>query len=111
MSKPGAIAQALRLLADAIELDEARVVMPAPSGALLTEKQMLEEYGMGKAAADARGIPRARVGRSYKWKRTDIEVSIQTAPPKPRPKKCTAEGSGSVVDRMLASGQLRKGAR
>ncbi len=99
------LAQALRLLADVIELDSEPPTVPSDD--LLTERQMLSEYGMGKNAADARGILKARIGRSYKWRRSDIESAIQVQPPRPRPPK-KVECNGDELDALIASGAVRQ---
>lgn len=95
------IARALHLIADALAQMDA-----STSSELLTAGQMLERYGMGKAAADARGIPRARVGRAFKWRRSDIETAIQATPVRPRPAK--SPKVGNELDQLVASGRARR---
>jgi predicted DNA-binding transcriptional regulator AlpA len=86
------------------------VVMGAPNDALLTLEEVRDEYGMGRAALDARSIPRARVGRSYKWRRSDIEAAIEAQPVSPRPRKSRQVTAENVdpLDQMLARGELRR---
>ena len=109
MAKPTA-AKLVELAAQLVSLAVEMTSQPQaePADELLTEKQMLSVYGMGRNGADARGIPRARVGRSMKWRRADVEAAIHTAPPKPRPKKCAPIEGGVELDALLASGQVRR---
>jgi hypothetical protein len=76
---------------------------------LLTEKKAFERYGMARAALDARKIPKAKVGRAWKWRVSDIEVAIQAKPSTPRDRKVEAPAENiDPLDQMLARGELRK---
>ncbi len=97
-----AIAQALRAIADALE---ANAPSPATdSDPLLTAGEVRARYGLGRAALDARGVPRVRAGRAYRWRVSDLEAAL--AAPPPRPRKCRAVEGEDPLEQMLASGEL-----
>jgi hypothetical protein len=79
----------------------------APSDDLLTVEQIQAEYGMGRAALDARGVPRARVGRAYRWRRSAVEASIQAQPAVPRVRRATPRENEDPIDAMVRAGELR----
>jgi predicted DNA-binding transcriptional regulator AlpA len=104
-----------RLAADSAALVRDLVLVASaavtrPSDDLITEPQMMARYGMGRGAADARAIPRARVGRSMRWRVSDIEAAITAQPVTPRahPKKCKMVESGDEIDALIASGAVRR---
>jgi predicted DNA-binding transcriptional regulator AlpA len=75
---------------------------------LLDVSQVLERYGMGRAALDARGVPKAKVGRAWKWLVSDIEAAIQAAPSKPRARRVVANAvNEDPIDAMVRRGELR----
>lgn len=77
---------------------------------LMTAAEILAEFGMGRAALDARGVPRARVGRAYRWRRSAVEAAIRAAPATPRPQRKSKPMGENVdpLDQMLAAGELRR---
>ena len=80
-----------------------------PKAEWLDEAQLTSEYGLAKGSADARAIPRTRLGRKNRWNRADVEASIKTAPVQPRTKgvrTCRVE-SGDEIDALIASGSVR----
>ncbi len=85
----------------------------SPANELLTVAQVQAHYGMGRAALDSRAIPKARYGRAYKWRASDIEKSIQAEPPKPRASRC-AEAvfeDEDEIDHLLSIGVLVRGSK
>lgn len=95
------IAQGLRLIADALER------LPAASGSsqLLTERECLSRYGIGRNALQARGVPRVKCGRAYRWRVSDVEAALVATPAQPRPPKkpqCADE-----LAQLVASGRAR----
>jgi hypothetical protein len=101
------IAQALRLLAAALESESEQPTPVAAACEYIDVKECLRRYGMGKNALAARGVPCARMGRSIKWKVADIESAIQAKPAKPRPPK-KVEVDGDELDALIASGAVRR---
>lgn len=79
-----------------------------PNDDLLTLAQVQAEYDMGRAALDARGVPRARVGRAYRWRRSAIEAAIQAQPVAPRPprKAKPIADDEDPLEQMIASGAV-----
>lgn len=98
-----AIAQALRAIADAIEAQPGAV---ATTDDFLTIAEVHAEFGMGRGALDARQIPKARMGRAYRWRRSDILTAIQVAPPRPPRKTQPIGETEDPLDAMIASGEL-----
>ncbi len=82
----------------------------SPVDELLTVAQVQARYGMGRSALDARGIQKARFGRAYRWRVSDIETSIQAEPPKPRPRKLDASIE-DPLERLIASGRVVRGTK
>ena len=80
------LAQALRLIADVLETEgDQAPVTPSPSE-WIDEDQMFVEFGLKRNSADSRQIPRARLGRKNRWKRTDVEAALVASPVTPRAK-------------------------
>lgn len=93
--------QLIELIADRV----AAKLQPASKvDELLTLAEVTARYGMGRGALDARGIPKARYGRSYRWRAADIEAAIRATPPRPR--KCTPADEQDPITAMVASGEL-----
>ena len=95
------IAQGLRLIADALER------LPAASGSaqLLTDRECLSRYGLGRNALQARALPRVKCGRAYRWRVSDVEAALVSTPARPRatkPPKCDDQ-----LGRMVAAGRVR----
>jgi len=76
----------------------------------LDEDQLMVEFGMGKSSCDRRGIPRTRLGRKNRWKRSDVENSINTEPVNPRPKvvKTKMVEGLDEIDSLILSGSVKR---
>ncbi len=95
------IGQALHLLANALaQLDGAR------SEQLLTGAECLARFGMGPGALRARGVPRVKCGRAFRWRVSDIEAALVAQPVRPRPAK--GPKGGNELEQLIASGRARK---
>ena len=110
------IAQALRLLADALDSEPVTPVPASTEPDWLDETQLFDRYGLKKASADARKIPRKRIGRKSRWARADVEAAIAAQPVvKARPPRKSRPIASDMdpLDAMLANGELRatRGAR
>ena len=105
-------ARLLELAAECIQLASTIREQDKSSGfpidELLSIDQVAARYGMGRVALDSRGIPKARYGRAYKWRVSDIERAILAEPPKPRARRCVeaALEDEDPLDFMLRTGVL-----
>lgn len=74
----------------------------------LDENELFAEFGLKKASADARGIPRGRMGRKSRWLRSDVEAAIKmsTVAPKPPKKREITGVNEDPIEKMLRNGEL-----
>lgn len=111
-----AIAEALRLIADALEAQPVAVAAPSADDDTPTTIPALQALGWpvtpgwAKTAVEAVGRgPRQRL----LYRPSDVRKALEAHPVAPRTRKCEAVEGESPIDAMLRSGQLiaRRGAR
>ena len=98
------------LFADAVADRLFARIQPVSSGsgeaALLTEPQVKERYGIGRTGLDVRGCPKAKCGRAYRWRVSDVEACLKSEPPRAKPKKSRLFDDEDPIDALLRSGAL-----
>lgn len=106
------LAQALRLIADALEQEQTPAVSPARDE-WADEKTVKARWNIGKNGLIAMGLPPTRIGRCNQWHVPTLEEAFRAKPPKPRAKAIRVPRGTSVDDdplgALLASGVVKVG--
>jgi hypothetical protein len=108
------LAEALRLIADALELDEAKASPAAPldTDAPCTAEELQKTYPVtigwlkGHVSAVGRG-PRQRL----LFRPSDVRRALEANPPKPATKKCAPCHGLDPLEALIASGAVVRGDR
>lgn len=108
------LAQALRLIADALEQEQTPAV-PASASEWLDEEQVKARWNIGKNGLIAQDLLPTRIGRRNRWNSQVLEEAFRNKPPKPRAKAIKLPRGTSVDDdplgALLASGAVKVGAK
>jgi len=110
VAQPPANVNLFELFADAVAARLLARMQPLGTGhdgtGLLTEPQVKERYGIGRAGLDVRGCPKAKCGRAYRWRVSDVEASLKSEPPRVKAQKCRPLEDEDPIDALLRSGDL-----
>jgi hypothetical protein len=106
------LAQALRLIADVIEVDETPDTPSAPEW--VDEGVIYSRWGIKKNGLISMGLPPTRIGRKNRWNSQALEAAFQAKPPRQRAKVIQARqlDDEDPLESLIRSGAVvARGAR
>ena len=110
VARPPANVNLFDLFADAVAARLLARMQPMGTGSdaagLLAEREVKDRYGIGRAGLDVRGCPKAKCGRAYRWRVSDVEACLKSEPPRVKAQKCRPLENEDPIDALLRSGDL-----